>query len=47
MGLRKPYRKPALQSYGDVRAVTRVINKDFGPGDTGILFQNQQTIVVS
>ena len=42
LGTKKAYRKPSLQTFGDIRRITR-INKDFGGGDAGILFLSQTT----
>lgn len=38
MEVRKPYRKPVLESYGDIRQITTMPGKTFGAGDGFVLF---------
>lgn len=40
MGTKKPYERPVLQAYGDIRAVTRGVKK-FGGGDSMLMFLTQ------
>jgi len=42
MGFRKPYERPVLQTYGDIRAITGTIlpGKKLGSPDGLFLFQN-------
>ncbi len=40
MGSRKPYRRPELESYGDIRRVTASTLKEFGSTDGFILVQD-------
>ncbi|HVP05122.1 MAG TPA: lasso RiPP family leader peptide-containing protein [Dehalococcoidia bacterium] len=42
MGEKRPYQKPALQAYGDIRAVTAGFdfNKEHGPADYLVVFKD-------
>ncbi len=41
---RKPYQRPVLQAYGDIRAITAQINKTFGAGDSMVFFESQDIL---
>lgn len=48
MGTRKPYEKPVLQSYGDIRAVTATIlpGKQLGSSDFVFLTQHGEPVPI-
>lgn len=47
MEVRKPYRKPVLESYGDIREITTMPGKTLGVGDGFVLFTEDGTEIGS